>query len=293
MGRKTIRVITWGGIGDVLLSTPALRAIKNKYPESNLIVYCKSKTHYDVLARNPSINRLRRTSLFFYISAYILSKFRSTKIFKGSYGHLYPSICYNINATKIIAEMFDVKLLQSKIEIFLTKRENQNAREKIALYKNPIILHITSLTSKNQEWALKNWEELLIKLPEYTFIQIGLSTEVLVNGAIDFRGKTSIREAFALIKNSKSFVGVVSSFSHATNAFDTPGVILFGPSTPIVWGHQNNINIYKYQTCSPCIDLLANHDCPYNKTCMNNITVEEVKSALLSQLEIMDKSYKY
>jgi ADP-heptose:LPS heptosyltransferase len=122
-------------------------------------------------------------------------------------------------------------------------------------------------------------------MPDYTFIQLGLAKEPAVEGAVDFRGKTSFREAMALIEAALSFVGVVSSFAHATSAVNKPGVVLFGPSSPEVWGHSNNINIYKRKRCAPCVDQLQSSACPYNKVCMRDITVDEVHSALLTVMK--------
>ncbi|MFM7854789.1 MAG: glycosyltransferase family 9 protein, partial [Flammeovirgaceae bacterium] len=131
--------------------------------------------------------------------------------------------------------MLSVSLDNKKLEVFLSAEENEAARKKLSAYPNPIIIHVTSITTKNQEWPFSNWEQLIAAMPGYTFIQIGLGNEQLISGAVDFRGKTTFREAMALINNALSFAGVVSSFSHATNALDVPGVVLFGASTPEVW----------------------------------------------------------
>jgi len=112
-----------------------------------------------------------------------------------------------------------------------------------------------------------------------------MPNEDKVEGAADLRGKTSFREALSILNSSLSFVGVVSSFSHATSAFGTPGVVLFGASSPEAWGHSNNINIYKDLECAPCMDILLGSPCPYGKPCMTTITVDEVRKALLTQLE--------
>jgi ADP-heptose:LPS heptosyltransferase len=88
----------------------------------------------------------------------------------------------------------------------------------------------------------------------------------------------------AILKYARSFVGIDSSLAHATNAFDLPGVILFGDSNPATWGHDNNINLYTAVRCSPCYYYVWNHPCPYGHECMESITVEDVKKALLRQL---------
>ena len=145
-------------------------------------------------------------------------------------------------------------------------------------------MHIHSRSSNNHHWAIENWGNLVRQLPEFTFIQLGMPDEPAVEGAIDWRGKTSMREAFCLLKYAASYVGVDSVHAHVSNAFDLPGVVLFGDSNPALWGHDNNINIYKGIRCSPCYYHLWGATCPYGNTCMKLITVDDVKEALLKQM---------
>ncbi len=89
----------------------------------------------------------------------------------------------------------------------------------------------------------------------------------------------------ALVKYATAFVGIDSSVAHMTNAFDLPGVVVWGDTDPRHWGHSNNINLYKLLPCSPCYYMLGGIPCPYDHRCMTEITVDEVKAALLKQLE--------
>ena len=180
--------------------------------------------------------------------------------------------------------MLDVKLHNPNVEIFLNDSEIAEAQRTLQKISNPIILHPTSKCSINQNWEHSKWEALIKSMPNFNFIQIGLEKEKKISGTINLCGKQTLRQAIALIKCAPLFVGVDSVFAHATNAFRTNGVVLFGDSSPKHWGHDNNINIYKNLRCSPCIDRLYGQDCcPYNKKCMNSITVEEVRNALLTQ----------
>ncbi len=131
---------------------------------------------------------------------------------------------------------------------------------------------------------MEKWKELVRQLQDYTFIQLGHKDEPHVEGALDWRGKIGLREGFCMLKYSTSFVGIDSSFAHATNAFGLPGVVLFGDTSPVYWGHDNNINIYKNVFCSPCYDYSWGDPCPLGHECMNQITVDEVKLALIRQV---------
>lgn len=284
MKRKVFRIISSGGLGDVLLSTPTFEALKEKYRGCKIIVVCRKKRDRDVYRNNPYIDALRDPSAFRYPVSYLFYRLKWTKYSMFYYGNVSPGLFYKKNAAEIIGEMFGVTISDSKIKIYLTKKEESKAISQLDGYKNPIILHTTAACSKNKNWTLEKWEKLVRDMPEYTFIQLGLSKEEKVEGAVDMRGRTSFRESMALIRSARGFVGVDSSLAHVTAAFDIPGVVLFGPTTPLIWGHPNNINLYKGFSCSPCIDLLSGSPCPYGKPCMTNISTEEVRQALLSQL---------
>jgi len=270
--KKLISIKTWGGIGDGLLVTPSLKALKQKYPNSEIRVVCNDN-HKEIFENNPNIDVLSTQDNVF--KNLKLDKFHET-----NYGRLKPSINYKKHATEIIADILEVELKNNKLEIFLTEKEEEQAKQTLSKYNNPITIHITSKCSKNQEWPVERWEEVVKRMPNYTFIQLGLKNEPRVEGAVDMMGKTTVREAIALVKHSKAFVGVISAFAHATNAVNTPTVVLFGPSTPVVWGYENNVNIYKDLKCAPCIDTLGGKRCPYDKKCMKKISVREVEQAI-------------
>jgi ADP-heptose:LPS heptosyltransferase len=285
MGRKIYRIIAWGGLGDVLLSTPTFAALKKKDPECRIVVFCKTRSHQEIFENNPYVDSIRSTAFFRSIISNTIAYFKLGRFYSTNYGFTLPSLFSRRKAVDIIADLLDVQLENRNLQVFLTEKEKRKAESMLSAYKKPLLLHVSSLTSRNQEWPLENWKVLIDSMPDYSFIQVGGPDDPQVEGAIDLRGKTTFKEALALMANCLSFVGVVSSFAHATNAFNVPGVVLFGASSPEVWGHNNNINIYKDLPCAPCIDLLAGSSCPYSKRCMTQISVADVRNALLVQLK--------
>ena len=302
LNKRTYRIVTWGGIGDALLITPTIRTLKRRYPDCKVHVYCIYKAHKEALENNKYIDRLQlidRRSMAIY---YLLSKFKlveiqpscyrkskpnnpynrtgALEIHTSNYGQLRPSLFYMKRATEIIGEMMGVEIDDPRPNCFLTESEEMEGRKMISKYSNPVAIHVTTRSSPNKQWPIENWEKLIQANPDYSFLQLGEADEELVSGATDLRGKTSIRQAFAVIKAAKAFVGVDSVFAHAATAFQTPAVVLFGATTPVVWGYDENQNLYKPPPCSPCIDLLLNDPCPYGRECMSNITVSDVENAL-------------
>ena len=272
----------WGGLGDVVLATPVFERLKNKSPRSRIIALSNSKDRLEVLRHNPYIDKL--TSFSYY---HRLLKFLGIiSIQDIRYGFLKPSLSYTKKASEIIAGMLGVTLKDKTAQIYLTEEEEEKAVRKLSDFKHPVIIQITSRTTENQMWPIASWNELVRELPDYTFLQLGAKDEEKVEGAVDMRGNTNIRESLALMKHAKGFVGVVSFLSHVTNAFDKPGVVFFGVSSVAIWGHDNNINISKDLPCSPCVDVLGRSKCPYGKECMRLISVNEVRKAIYEQMPL-------
>ena len=283
MQRKVFRIVSWGGIGDAILTTPSFRALKERHPHSKVIVYCGAKSHRDVFVNNPYIDSLRLAKLTSSPLQFLKFHLNKGRFYMPQYGMFNLSFHYIGKAVDVVAEMFFVKLQDKNMKIYLTEDEAAWAKDFLKGYPNAVTIHISPYCSANKSWPADRWEELVARNPQFTFLQLGLARDTLVPGAVDLRGRTSLREAFALIKHSMCFAGVESGLAHAAAAVGTPGVVLFGPSNPEPWGHPTNINLSARLACSPCIDILKGDACPYGAPCITGISVDEVSKALQKQ----------
>jgi ADP-heptose:LPS heptosyltransferase len=268
----------FGGLGDALLTTPIFPALKKKFPDAKIHVFSLA-AYKDVFSHNPHVDTLRSLTSFW--KWYL----RRTGCVDTSYWRALPS-AGNQKPSEIIAQMLGITIDDPRLSVYLRPDEDEKAKSRLRQAAAPVItIHITSSNSPNQMWPIENWNELVRSTPQFKFMQLGLESEQLVEGVLDMRGQTSIRESCALIKHSACFVGVVSSMAHATSAVGTPGVVFYGPSAARVWGHSNLICLDKNLPCAPCVDLLRGHPCPYGRTCMTSIAVDEVKAAILKQVK--------
>ena len=94
------------------------------------------------------------------------------------------------------------------------------------------------------------------------------------HAATDLCGRTSLREAIALVGMCDIFVTNDSGLMHVACALNVPTVAVFGPTDQVATGPRGKrIRVVNHRVhCSPCLKP----ECPTDHRCMNAIGVEEV-----------------
>jgi ADP-heptose:LPS heptosyltransferase len=283
-----------GGLGDVLLHTPLFKFnFERKMKKMNVFVL--SIHHFDLLCGNPYINlflcktecnsmpTIIKSSLLnddeyaLFLKKYTSNKIKKTFIRKN-YADLMPSISCDEMAAKIIAKMHQSDITNIKCDIFLTDEEKNTAKHVIDKLRYAVCINPSS-TYKIKEWDIYKWEKIINLYPNINFIQIGSPEECKIKGTLDFRNYP-LRYQLGILSFSNFFIGLDSFWNHASFALNIKSIILFGPSSPKIWGNFNSSIIYKKTNCSPCLDWLHYNQCPYGKKCMNNIQILDVKKAI-------------
>lgn len=86
------------------------------------------------------------------------------------------------------------------------------------------------------------WPEVIKGINE-PIIQIGIEGEVqLVD---DFRKNLSLSELGNLVRECKTWLSVDSFFQHFCWDLGKPGIVVWGPSDPLIFGHPENVNLLK------------------------------------------------
>jgi ADP-heptose:LPS heptosyltransferase len=86
------------------------------------------------------------------------------------------------------------------------------------------------------------WKELIAMIDE-PIIQVGVEgEEQLVN---DFRKNLSINELCELLKECRTWISCDSFLQHLGWDQGKKGIVLWGPSDPLIFGHPENINLLK------------------------------------------------
>ncbi len=277
--QQVVKIFSWGNIGDALLLTPCLRALKKQHPEVVLHLYYKNADHRDVFLHNPFANILADRATASPVPL------GYERVYEPAIGFHWPNTLYKVNASRVLAEVLDVTLEDDRPELFLTAEETQAARQTMERFRRPVVAIHPSSSFDYKEWYPERWAELIQRNASWcTFVQMGVAADQRIDGTFDLRGR-SLREAFAILGQCDAMVGVDSALAHAAPAVGTPGIVLFGASSPLVFGHKENVNLCAQVACSPCLDFLHYGRCPLGRVCMQAISVDAVDKALNALLE--------
>lgn len=190
----------------------------------------------------------------------------------------------------IIAELCRKAGIYGNVEIrpylYLTEEEKQQGR----LYQHQIVLHCVGESSyenvmTNKIWPKERFDTVvrMIKkqkdvLNNTEIIQVGLAEDPYIDGCVDLRGKTSLRETAAIINQSDAFIGTSGLLSHMARAVDCRAVIIYGGREhSYQTGYICNENLDSFLPCAPCWRW---NKCDYDRKCMRMITPENVLEAL-------------
>jgi hypothetical protein len=167
--------------------------------------------------------------------------------------------------------------------LHLTDEEMQRG----ALVPRQVAIMSSGLDAKhamrNKNWPLERYQGVVSALRDrYHFVQVGSRNDPPLDGALDLRGKTSLRETAAVLRGSLAFVGQVGFLMHLARAVDCRAVIVYGGrETPAQSGYRCNENLYSAVHCSPCWRL---NTCPYDRMCLAQIGIHHVIDALERQV---------
>ena len=91
-----------------------------------------------------------------------------------------------------------------------------------------------------------HWKELIEQIKE-PIIQVGVEGETQL--VPDFRKNLPIPELCTLLKECRIWISVDSFIQHLGWDEGKKGIVLWGPSDPLIFGHPENINLLKDRSC--------------------------------------------
>lgn len=279
-----------GGIGDELLLTTVAR--EKKLRTVDLSIWQVSQAA-ELLRHNPDYARVFTLQHWPLRRARILQKRR---LYLAYAVEIIPCDWETPPEEHILAVLCRKAGIKGEVAIkpnyFVTEEEKEAGR----LAGRQIALQCVGKGSyytvmENKLWDKKKFQFVINELkkgilgdsiPE--IIQLGNEKDPLLEGVIDLRGKTGLRETAAVLSNCECFIGTSGFLTHLARAVDCRSVIIYGGREH---SHQSgyicNENLNSFIECAPCWRW---NDCPNGRVCMEMITPANVLQGIK---RILDK----
>jgi lipopolysaccharide heptosyltransferase II len=319
---RKVCVIHRASIGDTLLATPVYRAVKECYPETELVVLT-SHVGYELLNGNPYINTLIPYEKGDPIFPVIRKMWRAEAAV--ILDHHYRDALYaflaripkrvgrgksfiNIHIEDSSATLFEplkylhiAKQVGIDTENLELTRPVATASEKLYVQElctelrhdgRKLVLLVPYSLAPIKDWEPEKYREIIRRLQEKDCIvavtggkeQFG-KIEREFPMAINLAGKTNLRETTELIANADLQLCGCTAMLHVCSTTDTPSIALYGPTTPEQWAPRQRCKVISHMLpCSPCYNV-GNRIC-HDNTCIQEISVDEVWDAISEFLRL-------
>lgn len=273
---RQVYIGSGGGIGDDLLCSCVFRELK-KRGESKVII---RSGYRELFQGNPDVDLVIRKKVPLIAKLMIE-------------GLPFLQLSYHVPAKEhILATMCRVAGISGNVALrpylFLSPKELKAGR----IFDQQMVIQSAGLGAnvpmKNKEWFPERFQEVASQLhSKASLIQLGTPADPPLKGALDLRGKTSLRKAAAILANSLVFVGQVGLLMHLARAVDCRSAIVYGGrETPAATGYIANRNLVGITPCSPCWE---ENRCDYDRECMRIISVQSVVDAAIEQMSSYGK----
>lgn len=266
-----------GAIGDVLMTTAAIRELRRQFPQSHIRYVTKTP---DLLINNPHIDEL----------SLVRNKCDREILFEYPMHNGYPDQPLTRHIANEFASCAEVELDSVEGDIYFHEHELSLIRNVVKKFTVPVAtIHIKSGWSPYKDWPIENWQKVIDHFfGRLAFIQIGGFGEPVLRDVVALAGELSIRLSATCIAVSDIFLGVDSFANHVAGALGKPAVVVFGSTSPVGSGYDTAINLWSAEDCSPCYreyNSMAVHKkepCPYEIKCQRRISVDRLIEAVES-----------
>lgn len=208
-------------VGDVLLLTPVLRAIRETYPSSEIDVVSMFP---DLFRGNPNVYRR-----LLYSEPHPGEEY---------YDKMYNlDLAYEREPSKHIVEAYadacGVAVSSFRPELFPNRDEDLWAVNSVP--RDPFIAFHTGITLwPGRNWAQARFQEVgsHFRSKGYKIVLVGNAVTPAIGCEADLRGKTTVHTLYSVLKQAKLFIGIDSLPMHLAVAAGIPIVAVFGCIAP-------------------------------------------------------------
>ncbi|MFC1510064.1 glycosyltransferase family 9 protein [Candidatus Omnitrophota bacterium] len=307
---KKICVITLSNIGDVLLTFPAIDALKAQFPQAelsvvvgpkasllfegnanihNVYVYDKHQSFIQFLFWTRILKQERFDLVVDFrhsvIPLFLGARFRTPLFYKRDDTHHMKDKHLDVVQTSIpsIKESIEKVCLGPStesthaIDAFIADKKQDQA-----------LVVIAPGSASNAKWwpdhKYASLSDDLIEQKNAFVVFIGDALDAplvgeiqskMKNDALNLCGKTSLSEAATLIKKANLVITNDSAPCHFASYLDIPVITLFGPTDSLHYGPwgKGGVTLHKNQDCPACNTSQKDQQ----HTCLDAISVDDVK----------------
>ena len=293
-----IFVMRDGGIGKVICSTVAIRAMKRAFPTDNIIAIAG---HQDIYQNNPNISRYFNAGQMpkYFPDDYVKEFVEDNWNIKGEIIDVQPYVdAEYINGNKHISQVWcealGLPFDNSKPDIFISKKEQRTLKEFIKQKtKKPIMLlqtHGGPMGDPSKPVPRMFVRSIPVEIAQeivnhfkssYDILHVRSPYQPKLDNTIPTcldeqqKGIWPIREIMTLIHYADKIVCIDSFLQHAVAALGKKAVVVWGGTSPANLGYDTNINLTRPKACptphctrpnSYIFDI--NWECEYCEECM-------------------------
>jgi len=246
------------GLGDLLMTTPMLAALKLKYPNKDIQVACQKKL-WPVLENNPNVSKLLDVDKGINYKRFYATIDVSSPCARYESSRLASGKTVQKSRVEIFAEAAGVRnqIKTLKPEYYITKEEYEWAGEfitKSAPSNKPKIVIGLRSAEMYRDWPEKHFNSLFDKLrSNFEIVLLDHSREHHFKNVVDACG-FPLRKAMAIMARCQGLITVDTGLLHFGAALNIPTVAIFGPIDykARCKGYKNVTVIVSDLDCVPC-----------------------------------------
>jgi len=207
-----------GAAGDVLMLTPLIHAMKERWAESSIDVVTDVP---EILLNNPEVRRLYHTS----------------NAPNYSYDYVFDlNLAYErdplMHVSKAYAKVCGVEVEDVRPRFYPKRDDREWARHLMA--DKWAVIHPGRTAWVGRDWSAAKFEKVAeaLRARKLHVALVGDSATPYITSMLDLRGKTTISQLGAIMERAEVFVGIDSLPMHLAQATLVPTVGVFGCIEP-------------------------------------------------------------
>lgn len=293
MKERNILFVMLRTLGDVMLATTLVHELKREYPGHRIFFYTNSP--YDELLRNnPDIHEVRVSREWVFDMIFMewaSSNGRFDMAFFPYQVRKECNIWHQEEETRHqhLVDFYWTRMgmhrpiTERECYIYPSDKDHEESKKYMSLDVPRIALHSTTGV-QTKDWT--HFDELAEELRKagYGCVQIGLSSDKPIAGAVDLRGKMSLLGLADFVSKCAAFVGLDSGISYIADAMKkVPTIVIQGSTNPVTSGPISSrvIHLFAEDTgYEDCRTIRCHANCRHERNCIEEVTVDHVLEKL-------------